>query len=323
MDKTRRLLTAVIGAAPFGLLAQGTDWPSRPVTIIVGFPPGQTSDVVARTFAEELSKSFGQSFVVENKPGAGSTTAAAMVARAKADGYTLLLGASGNLAVAPNLYPSLAYDSLRDFDHVAMTGIAPLVLLVRSDSKFKSIKDLVEASRATSDINYGSGGNGVVNHLAMELLKKTTGAKLTHVAYKGSAPSLQDLLGGQIQTMFETIPPTLPHIRSGRLRALAVSSSARIPLLQDVPTVAEIYPDFGAAVAWTAISVPKGTPQPIVSRLSAQLFETMHKPAIKEKLESLGSFFEPGMNEARTKTWVVAEHAKFRKIIQDAGIKLE
>jgi tripartite-type tricarboxylate transporter receptor subunit TctC len=261
--------------------------------------------------------------VVENKPGAGSTTAATQVARAKPDGYTVLLGASGNLAVAPNLYPTLGYDSLNDFDHVAMTGIAPLVLLVRSDSKFKSVRDLVEASKGSDNINYGSGGNGVVNHLAMELLKKTTGAKLTHIAYKGSAPSLQDLLGGQIQVMFETIPPSLPHIRSGKLRAIAVSSSSRIPLLQDVPTVAETYPAFDAAVAWTAMSVPKGVPRPIVAKLAGQMFESMNKPAVKEKLESLGSFFEPGMNEAKTKAWVVAEHAKFRKIIQDAGIKLE
>jgi tripartite-type tricarboxylate transporter receptor subunit TctC len=325
MDTTRRALAAAIAASPFGLLAQGRegDWPSRPVTIIVGFPTGQTTDIVARTLAEELAKSLGQPFVVDNRPGAGSTIGAAAVARAKPDGYTVLMGASGNMAVAPHLYQNLQYDSLKDFDHVAMTGIAPLVLLVRPDSRHKTLSGIVEAARRGEKVTCASGGNGVVNHLALEVLKKATGAPILHVPYRGSAPALTDLLGGQVDCLFETLPPSLPHIRSGKLVPLAASSATRIPLLPEVPTVAETYSAFGAVVPWTLVSVPAGTPKPIVAKLSSEVFDALKRPHVKSKLESLGNFVDPAMDEDKTKAWVVSEHAKFGRIIKDGNIRLE
>lgn len=325
MALTRRFVTAALATAPLGLFAQQreSDWPRRPVTIIVGFPSGQTTDVVARTLAAHLGNTFGQPFIVDNRPGAGSTIAAAAVARAKPDSYTILMGASGNLAVAPHLYANLAYDPLKDFDHVAMTGVAPLVLLVRSDYKYKTLTSLIQAAKGGATINYASGGTGVVNHLAMELLKKATGARMTHIPYRGSGPALTDLLGGQVDCMFETLPPTLPLIRSGKLLPLAVSSLKSVSILPDVPAVEDTYQGFGSCVPWTIVSVPAGTPETIVSKLAKEVFEVMKDPQIKAKFESLGSFFDPSMDQEKTKAWVFSEYAKFGKIIKDGNIKMD
>ena len=183
-----------------------------------------------------------------------------------------------------------------------MSGIAPLATVVRSDSKLRTVSELVEASKSTN-INYASGGNGIVNHLAMKLRKKTTGARMTHIPYKGSAPAMTDLLGGGVDVMFETLPPTLPHIKSGRLRALAVSSASRVSLLPEIPTVAETYPGF-EAVPWNLFCVPRGTPHHIIDRLAQKLVDLDTTPA-------------------KTRAWVLSEYAKFGKVIQDTGVRIE
>jgi tripartite-type tricarboxylate transporter receptor subunit TctC len=323
MNRIRRLTLAGVATLPGALRAQGTDvpWPNRPVKIVVGFPPGQSSDIVGRTYAEELTKALGQPFLVENRPGAGATMAAAFAARAEPDGYTVHFGTSGNLAVAPNLYKNLTYDALKDFEFVVLVGRSPLVLVVRSDSKVTNLKELLERSK-TQALNYGSGGNGVVNHLAMELVKKTSGAQLTHVPYKGSAPALNDLLGGAIDVMFDTSTVTLPLIKTGRLRPLAVTSATRMEQLPDVPAMAESLPGY-EAVTWGMFTVPRGTPRPIVDRLAEKMVEIMRNPVVSEKLAVLGTFVTPDSTPAQARAWAVAEHAKWGRIIQDAGVKID
>lgn len=219
----RTLLAAGLVAASMPLRAQspGSDWPNRPVKIILGFPPGQGTDVAARIYAADLQQAFGQPFIVDNRPGAGATLAAGAVARAAPDGYTLLLTSSGPLTVAPHLYANLDFDPMVDLEPIALAGRSPLILVVRPDFPAKTVPELVALS-GRQDLNAGSGGNGVTNHLALELFKIVSGARLVHVPYKGAASAITDLMGGQIQTMFESSGAALVHLKAGRLRALAV-----------------------------------------------------------------------------------------------------
>ncbi|GAD24558.1 tripartite tricarboxylate transporter substrate binding protein [Acidovorax sp. MR-S7] len=323
MDKTRRSLLAALGAAPFASMAQAQStesWPNRATTIVVGFPAGQTTDVVARAFADELSRNLGQPFIIDNKPGAGSMLAVNTVTRAKADGYTLLWGGSGNLGIAPYLYKNAGYDPTKDLDAITMGGVAPMLLTVRADSKFTTLQDLLAATK-TENIDYGSGGAGVTNHLGMELLKLMTGAKLMHIPYKGSVPAMNDLMGGQIQCMFDSIPSSSAQIRSGRLRALAVSSLKRLPNFPDIPAVSEVVPDY-ECVAWTALVGPAGTPANAKQILSKQLLAAMQRDSLRSRLEALGNYVDPTMTIGRTAEWISSEGAKFKKIIQAANITL-
>jgi tripartite-type tricarboxylate transporter receptor subunit TctC len=276
------------GAVPFAT-AQEAPWPSKPLRLLVGFPPGQASDILARVYADELTKTLGQSVVVENKPGAGATLAAELAARAPADGYTLYYGSSGPLAIAPHLYSKIRYDPLRDFEPVGTAGIVPMVLLVNANSPYKTIGELLAAGRGPegSRINYGSAGSGGTSHLAMELFKTASGVKFTHVPYKGSVQSMTDLAGNSIQVALDTTGASLPFVRSGNLRVLAVGTSFRLPDMPNVPTIAESVPGF-EATAWGMYLVPKGTPEPIVKRLVAEFDRLNALPMIKEKLALLG-----------------------------------
>jgi tripartite-type tricarboxylate transporter receptor subunit TctC len=316
MDIARRSLLAAMGAAPFASLAE--QWPARASTVVVGFPAGQTTDIVARAFADELSRSLGQPFIVDNKPGAGSMLAAQTVTRAKPDGHTLLWGGSGNLGIAPNLYRNANYDPVKDLDAITMGGVAPMFLLVRADSKFARLEDLLKAARV-ENIDYGSGGTGVTNHLGMELLRLMTETKLTHIPYKGSVPAMTDLMGGQIQVMFDSIPSSNAQLRSGKLRALAVSAQKRLPNFPDIPAVAETVPGY-ECVAWTALCGPAGTPLAVKNLLSKELLAAMQRETLKSRLEALGNYVDPGMSMQRTAQWIASEGAKFRKILQAANI---
>lgn len=308
-------------ALPLWAQAPSADWPSRPVKIILGFPPGQSSDTGARRFAAELQKAFGQAFVVENRPGAGATLAARDVTKAAPDGYTLLHTSSGPLTVAPHLYATLGFDPMKDLEPVGFVGRAPLLLLVRADSPIKTMRDLVAAS-AKRELTCGSGGNGVTNHLAQEMFKQVSGAKLLHVPYKGAAPALQDLMGGAIEAMFEATPPALPHVRAGRLRALAVTSAARFADLPDVPTVAETYPGF-EVVTWSVLAVPKGTPATIVDKLAVQLNRIQADPAFKAATTADGAETTTDSTPAKAKAHVLAEFDKWGSVIRRANIKLD
>lgn len=322
---SRRQVLAVpaLGFTAPPLWAQGPapDWPTKPVKIVVGFPPGQASDVGARMYAAELQKAFGQAFVVENRPGVGATLAARDVSKAAPDGYSLLYTSSGPLTVAPHLYSKLGFDPLKDLELVGLLGRSPLLLLVATDSPIKTVRDLVAAS-GKREPTCGSGGNGVTNHLALELFKQVSGAKLLHVPYKGAAPALQDLMGGAIEVMFETTPASLPHVRTGRLRALAVTSSTRLAELPDVPTMAEIFPGFDV-MTWSVFAVPKGTPAAIIDKLAAQLNKIQSDPAFKATVLANGA--EPTTNStpAKTRAYAMAESEKWRDIIRRANIKLD
>jgi tripartite-type tricarboxylate transporter receptor subunit TctC len=322
MNSTRRAILAAMGLSPVAALAQkpGT-YPSRAVTVVVGFPPGQTTDIVARTFVDEMAKSLGQAFVIDNRPGAGSTLAVGTVTRAEPDGYTLLWGGSGNLGIAPYLYKSITYDPLKDLEPLVMGGYAPMLLTVRADSKFQTLADLLQAAK-TAPMNYGSGGNGVTNHLGMELLRGMTGAKLVHIPYKGSVPAMNDLIGGQVALMFDSIPSTVAQIKGGRLRALAVSSAKRLPNFPDIPAVAEVVPGY-ECVAWTALCAPAGIPAQVRDALANAALDAMKKPSVKDRLEVIGNYVDATMNPEKTRQWIASEGAKFRKIILDNHITVD
>ncbi len=311
------LLTLTRGA---GAQSSTAPWPNKPVKILVGFPPGQGSDIVARIYAAELQKLFGQAFIVENKPGAGATIAAAEVARASADGYTIALTSSGPLTVAPHLYANLPFDAMKDLEPIALVGLSPLVLVVRSDFPANTLADLIKLA-SQKDLTCGSGGNGVTNHLALEMLKVRSGSPLRHVPYKGSAPALADLIGGVIDVLFDTSSTTLPHLRSGRLRALAVASATRYSELPQVPAVAEVFPGF-EAVTWAMFVAPRGTPLELRELLAAQLVKIMRQAEIKLKLMQNGVEATPETSPQLAKAYALAEFEKWGRIIKQANVKI-
>ncbi|HWI79914.1 MAG TPA: tripartite tricarboxylate transporter substrate binding protein [Ramlibacter sp.] len=311
------LLAAAAGAGP----ASAESYPSRPIKLVVGFPPGGINDIVARIVGQKLSESLGQPVVVDNRAGAGGTIGADSVAKAKPDGYTLLLGSVSNIAMAPSQYKALPYDPTKDFTPVALLASAPNILVVNSSLPIKSVKDLIAlAKQKPGQISYASAGNGTSNHLTVELLKVLADIDLVHIPYKGDTPAITDVIGGQVPMMFPTLPVALPHIKSGKLRAIAVSSAKPTSLMPGVPTVAESggLPDFEVSV-WVGILAPAGTPKDIVERLSTELTKIVRLPEIKEKLASLGA--EPAtMDPARFAGYIKSETAKWSKVAQAAKI---
>ncbi|MBC7729932.1 MAG: tripartite tricarboxylate transporter substrate binding protein [Microbacteriaceae bacterium] len=284
----------VIAALTLSLLAgwataQGA-WPNRPVRVIVPFPAGQTTDVIARLLSQQFTEALGQSFFVDNKAGAAAIIGTEQAKNSPADGYTLLMASSGPLAINPSLYANLPYDTLRDFQPVGMIAAVPQFLVVNKDFPPNNLKELIAyVKQNPGKINYGSGGSGLTNHLTMELLKSSAGLQITHVPYKGAAAAITALIGGEINMMFESGPAVIPHVKSGKLKVIAVGTKARSVVLPEVPTVAEAgLPGF-AAVAWAALLAPTGTPAPVVQRLNTELNTVLAKPAIKEKLISLGA----------------------------------
>jgi tripartite-type tricarboxylate transporter receptor subunit TctC len=301
-----------------------TGYPSKPVRILLGFPPGQATDVLTRLVAQELTKSYDQQFFVDNKPGAAGIIATEMVAKADPDGYTLIGTSSGPLAVNPSLYSKLPYDVSRDLTLISGLGVVPYAVVVNPSSNIQNIKDLVAAAKARpGKMNYGSGGSGVTNHLATEMFKLTSGTNIQHVPYKGGPAALTDLLGGQIDMMFETVAGTINFIKDGKLRAIAVSSESRSGALPDVPTIAESgYPGF-SAVAWVAMAGPAKMPKPIVNKLNAEINRILSTPEIKNRFQSsLGTdplIMSPEQLTEFTKT----ETAKWATAVKVSGAKVD
>ncbi len=319
---------ALGGAAPS--LAQEA-WPSKPVRILSPFPAGGTSDVMARMLGEALSKELGQPFIVDNVGGAGGTIGTLRAAKISPDGYTLLQSGVGQNAVAHGLDPKLGYDSMKDFVHIAQVHSGPNVLVVNAGTPFKTFKELVEYVRKNpGKLNYGY-THAASGHMAMELLKQRAsecgkgqkdcnGFFMVGIPYRGGGPMMQDLLGGQIPLMFINQDTALPHVKSGKLRALAVSSLARNPLFPDVPTISESgFADF-QALSWSGISMIKGTPQPIVDKFEAAVRKVMTSPEIKQRLESVG-FVVPQPGAKPYNDFVQREINLWTKVIQTAGIK--
>jgi tripartite-type tricarboxylate transporter receptor subunit TctC len=269
-------------------MAQG--YPDRPIRMIVGFPPGGGVDMVARLMASGMTKVLNQSIVVENRSGAAGSIATEYVAKAPADGYTILMGNTGSLAINPSLYPNSAYDTLRDFRPVALVSTSPLALVVHPGVPAHSLKDFIDmARREPGKVNFGTGGSGSIAHLTMELLMLQTGTRMLHVPYRGGTPAITDLVAGQLQMVVEGVPLVSPLVRAGKLRALAVTSSKRSQVLPDVPTAAESgFPDF-VVTAWYGIVVPEGTPDAVVQRLNAAANQALADPDLRAKLAQQGS----------------------------------
>lgn len=288
--KTMIKIFAIAIAAFACTAATASDYPSRAIRFVVGFPPGQTTDIIARKLSHRLSAAMGQPVIVENKPGAGAGLAAEMVARSDPDGHTILVTSSGPLAVNPWIYKNLRYDPIQDFTPLAAVGIFPLMMVTNVNSRWNTLADVVTYAKQNPDkINYASGGNGVTNHLVMEMFKHAAGIQMLHVPYRGAAPAMSDLMGGQVEVMFEVVTAAEPLVKQGRLRAVAVASEKRHPSLPQVPTVAESgYPGFRGD-AWLGVLAPKNTPQPIVKRLSAEIGKIISTPEWRKEMAESGA----------------------------------
>ncbi|MES2412672.1 MAG: tripartite tricarboxylate transporter substrate binding protein [Pseudomonadota bacterium] len=301
--------------------AQTPAYPSRPIHIVVPFTPGGSTDILARSIAQELTKAWGQPVIVDNIPGAGGSVGADKVAKAPADGYTLLMGHIGTLAVNPSLYPNLPYDAVKSFAPVAWVARVPNVLVVHPSVPARSVKELVAYAKANpGKLNYGSGGNGSAANLATEYFKLQTGASIVHIPYRGTAPAVTDLMGGQIQVLFTGAPAVLGQIKNNQLRALAVSSPRRLDALPDLPTVAEVGYKYFEADQWYGIVAPAGTPREIVLKLNAQINQSLGSQELKTRMTSEGAIATPTTPEAFGQL-IVREIARWKPVIQSGRVK--
>lgn len=322
MHKRKLLAALVLGAltSPIIAIAQ-SDYPNRPVKIIVPFPPGGTSDIMGRAIADELSRHLKQPFVVENKGGAGGAIGTDQAAKATPDGYTLLLSGIGSNAMIHGFAaPKPNYDSMRDFVHISQLAAGPNVLVVNPTFPAKTFQEFVAyVKKHPGKVDYGQ-VTASSGHLTTEYLKQVAGLDMVGIPYKGGAPALTDVIAGQIPLMFTNQDSVLPHVKAGKLRALAVTSPKRNPLFPDVPTIAESgYPNF-AAVSWTGLSAPKGTPKEIVAKLEAAMVKAFNEPAARQKLESNG-FVVLASRSADYTRFLREEINRWARVIQAAGIK--
>lgn len=321
MNKSRRRLlggaAAVAGvwSAPF--LANAQSYPSKPVRIVVPFPPAGPTDAVARQLAQKLSEHFNQSFVIDNKPGAGGNIGAELVAKAPADGYTLLIGTTSH-AINPSLYKGMSYDMMRDLAPINLLTKVPLVLAVHPDVPAQTLAEFIAlAKRPGSKLAYASSGSGTSTHLAAELFKSMTGAQMTHVPYKGSAPALNDLMGGQVAAMFDLSLSMMPHVKSGRLRALAVTSESRSKMAPDLPTIAEAAAPGYEATAWNGLLAPASTPKEIVHQLNRAVREIFSAPDMVQRLAAGGA--EPHMGTPEDfQKFLRSEMEKWSRVVKSS-----
>jgi tripartite-type tricarboxylate transporter receptor subunit TctC len=314
----RRLLLVVVCCA-LPALAQ---YPSKPIKIVVPYPPGGFNDTLGRTLAAKFSDAWGQPSFVENKPGGNTVIGTDFVAKAPADGYTLLVVAFP-FAVTPSLYKTLPYDTVKDFQPIALAAQSPNLLVVNPSLEVKSVADLVAMAKAKPDsLSYASTGNGSSNHISMELFKSLAGVRMVHIPYKGSAPAVTDLLGGQVQVMFDNVPNVLPQVKAGRLRALAQSGGKRSALIPDIPTVAEAGVEGYEVTVWFGLVAPAGTPKEIVQKLNAEVLRILAMPDVRERFLAQG--VEPlGSTPEQFGEHIRAQMAKWAKVVQDAGVKAE
>ncbi|CAB3930266.1 Bug family tripartite tricarboxylate transporter substrate binding protein [Achromobacter insolitus] len=322
----RRLLQGVAASVALTLAgtARATDaYPSKPVTIIVPYAPGGQGDVFARILAERLGTEFKQTFIVENRPGASGAVGSRLVLRAPADGYTLLLGQTGEIAVNPYAMKSVGYDPLREFVPVILVGDSPLVLAVPEKSPYTDLGALIAAARAKPDsLAYASSGTATPGHLAAAALALGTQTRMIHAPYKGAGQAMSDLLGGHVDFFFSSASAAMPHINGGRLRALAVSSRERLGILPKVPTVSEAaVPDFQFSL-WGGFFAPLQTPAAVVEQLNAKLNAILAEPAIKSRLEGDGAAVRPNTSQEFT-AFVRGEAAKYQNLVQATGVQVD
>lgn len=315
----RLLLLFALVALP--ALAQ--PYPAKPVRLIVPYPPGGGNDTLGRLFAAKLGERLGQPFLVENRPGAGTMIGTEAAAKSPPDGYTILLSSIATHALSPNLYSRVPYDPIRDFAPITLLGIAPTVLVVTSDLPAKSLAELIAAAKAKpGQLAYASGGNGTPPHINAEVFKAVAGVDLLHVAYKGGGPALTDLIAGRVHVMLDTAASAMPHVRSGKLRALALSASRRSPEYPELPTFAEAGLPGYDTNAWYSMHAPAGTPDDIVRRLNGELVAILKDPDILARFKQLST--DPvGNSPSEFDAFVKAELAKYARVIKAAGIKLD
>ncbi len=325
------LALAATGAALLPTLAAAqAAWPAKPVRFVVPFAAGGTTDILARSLAPELQKAFSQPFVVDNKPGAGGNSAAAEVAKTPADGYTMLMGTVGTHAINAALYPKLPYDPVKDFAPVTLVAGVPNVLVLNAAFAQKhginTVADFIRVTKANpGKFNMASSGNGTSIHLSGELFKSMAGVFMVHFPYRGSGPALIDLMGGSMDLMFDNLPSALPHIRSGKLKALAVTSAKRSDAIPELPTIEEVGgPTLKGyeASSWFGLVVPAGTPAEIVNRLQAETAKALASPALKERLQAQGAI-PSGMSSADFAKFIAAETAKWAKVVKAANAKVD
>ncbi len=311
---------AIIAPASSGF---GETYPSRPVRMIVPFPPGGSTDIMARVVAQKLTEKLGQQVIVDNRGGAGGTIGMNLAAKAAPDGYTLMMSTSITHTVGVSLYRKLPYNVLTDFAPITLAASVPLLLVVNPSVPAKSVKDLIALARAKpGQLNYASPGNGTSGHLAAEMFKSMAGVDVVHVPYKGGGPAIADLIGGQVQMLILSAVATLPHVKTGKLRALALTSLTRSPDLPHIPTVSESGLPGYEVVLWYGLSAPAKTPTAVVTRLNQEVVRIMQSPEMRERLASEGG--QPvGNTPQQFQEIIKADVAKWAKVVKEAGVRVE
>lgn len=309
------------GSLLIAATASAQSWPTKPVRVINPFPAGGGLDIVARSLAAKLGEQTGQQFFVENRTGAGGNIGSEVIAKSAPDGYSVLMG-SDHLTISKPLYPTLSYDPMRDLVPVSLLNTGPHVLIAHPSFEASSVKELVEmAKKSPGKYNFASAGTGTAQHLAGEMLKRMGGIDLVHIPYKGGAPAIQDLLGGQVKLGVIGLPPIVGHIKSGKLKALAVTSPQRSSVLPDVPTVAETLPGF-QSVQWFGVFVPAGTPEPIVKKLADEVRKAVANPDMKAIFTKIGSE-AVGSTPAELAKFMQEDLERWSKVIREAGVKVD
>ncbi|MBP8306077.1 MAG: tripartite tricarboxylate transporter substrate binding protein [Burkholderiaceae bacterium] len=315
-----RTLVLAFALTSGGAMAQA--WPAKPISLVVPFPPGGTTDVLARALGEKLAKSLGQPVVVENRPGAGATLGADYVAKSRADGYTLLMGAVHH-TIATSVYKKLPYDFQKDFAAISTVAVVPNVLVVNAATAAKDVAELVALAKAQpGKMTYGSNGNGTAQHLIGTQFQNLTGTELIHIPYKGSGPLATDLLGGQITMSFDTVTPVLAHIRSGKLRALAVTTGKRSTALPDVPTLEEAGLKGFDLGTWFGVLAPAATPKDLVARLNAEIVKVIQSPDFRKRMDDIGAG-PVGNSPEQMASQIRDETEKFARLVREAKVTIE
>lgn len=322
MTARRHLLALLVAATACGT-AFAQAWPAKPIRLVVPFPAGGGTDIIGRELTQKITEATKWAFIVDNKPGSGGNIGVDNVAKSPADGYSLVLGQTSNLAINPTLYGKLPYDPAKDLTPISMVASAPLALVVSTSSPYKSLAELVADAKAKpGTINFATSGNGTVAHLATELFQKEAGVKLTHIPYKGAAQGINDVIGGQVQVYVSSIPTLIGHIKNGKMRALAVTSAKRVDDLPEVPTIAESgYKGF-EAVTWFGVFGPANLPKDITTRLHAEVQKALANPALQKKLGDQGADVAGSTPEQLGKV-VRDDIVRWGKVVKDSGAKID